>query len=123
MMNLLELKADLENKLNNAMSNLKNLDRMAQQCFSEIDKRAQEDVDRINYRATEAKENFAIIFMSLTKAEEATISLLRQDLGLDKLLPQSREDTFDTEYNKLIDVSTEVSTLRKKIKDKKDATI
>ena len=77
-MNLLSLETiqknhrrELEQRLDNAKSNLKNLDRMAEEAFREIDRRATED-----------KETLSKIFHTLTANEEVHISSLREELGL-----------------------------------------
>lgn len=77
-MNLLSLeiiqknhRRELEQRLENADNNLKNLDRMAEEAFREIDRRASED-----------KEMLSKIFNTLTANEEVTISSLKEELGL-----------------------------------------
>lgn len=76
-MNLLSLneiektyRKDLEKRLEGAQNNIKNLNRMATECFEEIDRRAAEDI-----------KTFSDLFHTLVLNEEAIIALLRQDLG------------------------------------------
>lgn len=84
-MNLQELekihtahRKELELRLANHLENLNNLDRMAQECFKTIDKRAADDRDA-----------YAKVFMKLSENEEATVNILRQELGLTKeMIPE-----------------------------------
>ena len=125
-------KLELEQRLRIAEDNLKNLDRMANECFKSIDKFLQEDIDKFTYRANEAKENFSFIFMALTKSEEKTINEIRLELGVEKLLPQHNElDLYETDGSDLSEFHTKqqiadkIHKLKtdKKARGNRDATL
>ena len=122
-MNLLDLeqiqknhRKELEQRLENAKSNLKNLDRMAEEAFREIDRRASED-----------KEMLSKIFHTLTANEEVTIASLREELGMDKQVQQYTNDDKQELYEpsqSLFDTSNNNLPMKKlKNGGKKDAAI
>lgn len=71
-MNLLRMyKKDLETKLEAAENRRANLERMAQESFTDTERRAHED-----------KETLVTLFLQLTANEEETIASIRTELGL-----------------------------------------
>ena len=115
-MNLLDLeiiqknhRKELEQRLENAKSNLKNLDRMAEEAFREIERRASED-----------KETLSTIFHTLTANEEVTIASLNEELGTHEPEPEPHEHNhLNDEYS----TQGQVHVKAKKNGGKKDAPI
>lgn len=66
-----EHRQDLETRLRNSESNIKNLNRMLQQCFDTLEKRYNED-----------KESFSSIFTTLVTNEISTRQVLETELGV-----------------------------------------